>query len=363
MKPLLSVLVVLLFSHAACAALKKNSKTKSSVAAQTNMLKAEEAARSGDLDGAMQALDAALSEATTEGDFGTLGRALYWRSKFDEKKGDSSRGSVDAQAAADAFMKADLTSMAVAALIQKAFFDETRGQMADAKAALTDARKLAMEHKLGDEISHLSCSLVRICTRMGLGIEAQAALADAEAQDPTSEGVKAEVLLARARYNGAFGDSGKALAAYLEALPSLVRLGNVHEAANAHFNAAALLGTSHRFDDASDHLENAVSGFTRMGELSGVGMTLSLQAWHLIQQGRLDAAEPLLHMAAKELTETKYVERLAENDERYAHYWQQRKEPGKAHECAERAAVTFSKMGQVQRAKAVRAAFPKTGES
>jgi tetratricopeptide (TPR) repeat protein len=117
------------------------------------------------------------------------------------------------------------------------------------------------------------------------------------------------------------------------------------------------LGEKKRYDEASSLLEEAVVNFTRSGSLSAAGMAWSLHAGHLIAQDRLDAAEPILRQADKALRETNYVERIAENEERYAHYWKKRKDPTKAREAAEKAALTFDQLGAVDRAKALRAYF------
>ncbi len=325
---------------------------------QAHLQKVQDAVKAGDILMAIQLLGEVLSDAETKGNNRFMGIAYAWRARLESEQGESQKGSSDLQAAATAFVKAGLIDHAISALREKSVLEEKRGELRNAESTLSAACKLASANDLQDELTSLNCDLVRSRVLMGMKDAAKEALVDAETSKTTNEKLKAKLLMSRARYSGAFGEVEKALAAYNEAVPMLLRLKEVHEAANAQFNAALLLGTDKRYDEASSQIDSAIINFIRSDSLSGVGMALSLNAWHLIQQDRLDAAEPLLQKAAKALFETKNVGRLAENDERCAHYWMKRHDLLKAHDSAERAASIFEKMGATKRASDLRALFP-----
>lgn len=326
---------------------------------RTEVMTAQHAQRNGDVVAALSSIQKALGLAEKEGNDLIRGECLRWRSEIEQRKGNIAQAISDLKSAAATFTAGKAMGRAVITLHDKSTLEENSGDPAAAEISLLDAEKLAVREGLIDEQTLVACGLVRhyiVFRKLEL---AKSALERAESLKPTTEHLKASVLMARARFSGAKDEVDVAEKAYRQAQAKLVSIGELHEAANAYFNLAAILGRAGRYADAEIQFDGAVTNFTRSSSLGGLGMTLSLRAWHLIQQGKLDTAEPILQMADSALRAENYVTRLADNEFWTAHFWSKRKSPGKAHDSAERAASIFEKMGQLDRAAEVRKAFPK----
>jgi tetratricopeptide (TPR) repeat protein len=325
---------------------------------QEHLDKIQKALSSSDKSEAHQAFNNAISDPEILGTPSYLGAFYAMRSDHHSKLGDLTQAASDLQNAVNAFADAKIPSMTIRALSQMSVIEERRGQMIAAEQALNKARELAEANDLAEDSITLDCDLVRLFLRMGKMSDAEAALNRAEENTAVSESIKADVLMARARYGGASGDVDGAVSAYKDVLPKLLEVGNLHEAANAHYNAALLLVSNKRYEEAEPFLDGAEDLFRRAGASSGLGMSQSLRAWQLIEQDLLEEAKPYLDEADALLKQAPNLGRLAENDERYAHYWKKMKEPKKASHAAERAATTFHQIGDTQRALELRTLFP-----